>query len=459
MLLTVAPREGTRPPGPPSRGLLGHQPAYAADPLGTFRRWTAEYGDTVRLRFGPVPVLLLTRPEAVEDVLVRVADAFEKAPLIRRSARTVIGDSVFVAEGEHWQRQRRLLEPLFTAKRVAAAIPEISRHVTAMTSDWEPGHEIQALAATMALSQRIGGRVLFGADVAETDIVDVAAALRVTAAEFQHRIDSPFALLAPDWLPTRSHVERRRAVRRLDRVVWSLIDARRRNLAEGPDLLGELLRQQHSVPWLTDALMRDNVMTLLVESREDPGLLLTWSLALLSREPAIADRLAAEVRDVVRGVTPTPEELARLPFVAAVLHEALRLYPPVYSTGRRAIRDCFVAGISVKRGTVVLLSQDVTNHQHRWFTDPEAFRPDRWLERASDALPAGVYNPFNIGPRRCLGEHLAWTIGLVALAMLVRAFRFLPVDPSPPEPMVQLSLRPSREVLLRVEPRADPSHP
>ena len=159
-----------------------------------------------------------------------------------------------------------------------------------------------------------------------------------------------------------------------------------------------------------------------------------------------------------RAAVPTAEELARLPLTAAVLHEALRLYPPVYSTGRQAIRDCSAAGITIRRGTIVLLSQDVTNHQERWFSDPQSFRPDRWFARPPEALPPGIYNPFNIGPRRCLGEHLAWTIGLVGLAMLIRAFRFLPADPAPPEPMVQLSLRPSREVLLRVEPRTDRSH-
>ena len=178
MPLTVAPRRGSHPPGPPAHGLLGHQRAYAADPLGTFRRWSAEYGDAVRLRFGPVPVLLLTGPKATEDVLVHVADAFEKAPLIRRAARTVIGESVFAAEGEVWQRQRRLLEPLFTRERAAAAIPEVAQRVTAMTAGWARGDVIETLAATMALSQRLGGRVLFGSDVTDEDIADTAAALR-----------------------------------------------------------------------------------------------------------------------------------------------------------------------------------------------------------------------------------------------------------------------------------------
>ena len=115
---------------------MGHQPTYAADPLGSLQRWTAEYGDAVPLRFGPTRVLLLTSPEAVQDVLVDEADNFRKAPLIRKAAGRVIGESLFNAEGEAWRKQRELLEGFFSPARMDEHVPLIGREVAAMADRW-----------------------------------------------------------------------------------------------------------------------------------------------------------------------------------------------------------------------------------------------------------------------------------------------------------------------------------
>lgn len=441
-------------PSPPAGSrLLGHQAEYAADPIGTFRRWTALCGDAVRLRFGPIQVLLLTSPEAVEDVLLREAAAFRKAPLIKRVARSGIGGSVFLAEGEDWARQRALLEDFFAPNRMAPHVPVIVDEVAAAAARWTPDVEIETLRETMALSQRIGARVIFGSEARDADVERVEAALAVTTADFQERVDSVALSLVPDWLPTPRTLRRRRAVALLDELVYGLIDDRRRRDLDGPDLLGELLRRQPDHPWLTDRLLRDNLVTLLVDSRENPALLLTWAAYLLARHPDAADRLATEADTALHGLEPSAADLPRLRFAGCVLRETLRLYPPVYSTGRQAIRDCRVAGIAVKRGTVVLLSQVVMHRDARRFPDPDEFRPGRWQDPALDSLQVGAFAPFYLGPRRCLGEHLAWTIGLVGLAMLVRDRRFVAVDDMPVEPRILLSLRPSREVKLRFETR------
>lgn len=458
-------RPPQRPPAAPTRRsamlpepaagtrLLGHQPAFVADPLGTFRRWSAEYGDAVRLRFGPVRVLLLTSAEATHDVLVREAQSFEKAPLIRRAARAVIGDALFTAEGEAWARQRALLEPLMTPARIDAHLTVVVEEVAAALRRWVPGSIIDTLPETMRLSQRIGSRVLFGAEATDSDVEQVATALAVTDADFQDRVDSLLLYLMPEWLPTRRASRRRRAIAALDRLIYGLIEARRRRAPGGPDLLGEILARQADLSWLTDRLLRDNLVSLLVESREDPGLLMTWALYLLSRSPDVARLVEVEVDAVLDGRMPTVADLPRLTMVGRVLNETLRLYPPVYSTGRRAVRDCSVAGIEVRRGTVVLLSQAITHRSASRFPDPDSFRPDRWSAAPSESLPVGAYAPFGIGARRCLGEHLAWMIGMVGLALAIRVRRFTPLDPAPIEPRILLSLRPSREVKLRVDER------
>ncbi len=150
---------------------------------------------------------------------------------------------------------------------------------------------------------------------------------------------------------------------------------------------------------------------------------------------------------------PTIADLPHLTSVGDVRRETLRLCPPVYSTGRQAVRESSVAGIAVPRGAVVLLGLAAIHRDAARFPDPDVFRPDRWQEMPARSLPAGACAPFGIGPRRCLGEHLAWMIGLVGLVLSLRERRFLPADPAPVEPRVLLSLRPSREVMIRAEGR------
>jgi cytochrome P450 len=443
------------PPSPPARGPLGHQPQYAADPLGSVRQWTAAHGPVILLRFGPTRALLFTTPQAVEDILVNDADSFRKAPVVRRLARRVIGGSIFTSEGEAWRRQREVLKVPFSRSHIEAHSAVIGEEMKAMVGRWIERRKVPILAETMRLSQRIAGRVLFGGDVSDEDVERVAGALEVTSADFQHGVDHPLSLAIPDWMPTRRRAKLRRALATLDDVVGRMVENRRADMAHGSDVLGELLRLQPTTPWLTDRLLRDNLVTLLVESREDPALLLTWSLALLAHDSSgVADRVAAEVHQVFGDAVPTVADLRRLPLTVAILHEALRLYPLVYGTGREAVRDCVIDATPVKRGTVVLIGQDAMNRDPARYHDADAFQPDRWLERPPETLPAGAFTPFNIGPRRCLGEPLAWTIGIIGLAMLARDLHFQASESELVEPVIRLSLRPSHEIWLTVRRRS-----
>jgi cytochrome P450 len=437
-------------PSPGGHWLFGHQPAYAVDPLGSFRRWHEEHGDAVSLRFGPQRVLLLTSPGAAEAVLMTQADAFRKAPVMRRLAGPVIGDSLFTSEGEQWRRQRELLEGWFAGGGIERQLPTIAGHVQGMADGLTEERPVALLDATMRFCQRLIATVLFGAELTSRDASRIAAALAITADDFQRRLNSPLLLL-PGWLPYPGRGRLRQAVEELDEIVFRLIRSRRQRGRGSADLLAMMLDRQAEFPWLTDKLIRDNVLMLLVQGREDPALLLTWSLYLVAGHPEVGRRLRAESEAFLDDEPATPEVLSRLQLSSHVLKEALRLYPPVYSTGRVAVHDCVVDGVRVRRGTVVLLSQAVTHRDARWYNDPDEFRPDRWESGLQERLPVGAFAPFGLGPRRCLGEGLAMTIAHVALAMLARSHAFERAETDPVQPTVALSLRPEREVLLNAQ--------
>jgi cytochrome P450 len=181
---------------------------------------------------------------------------------------------------------------------------------------------------------------------------------------------------------------------------------------------------------MTDVEIRDEVMTLLLAGHETTANALTWSWYLLSQNADARCRLESEVATVCGPRTPSVIDLSKLVYTRAVLSEAMRLFPPAYLVGRRALEPYAVPNTDyvLPAGTVVLLSQYLLHRDPRFWDAPEAFRPERWLEGSSPGLPRHAYFPFGAGPRVCIGEQFAWMEGVLVLATIARRWR-LDLDP------------------------------
>ena len=151
---------------------------------------------------------------------------------------------------------------------------------------------------------------------------------------------------------------------------------------------------------------------------------LAWALYLLASRPDVVGALRSEISSVLGSRAPVEADLARLPYVGAVFSETLRLYPPGWGFGRKALRATSVGGYQIPAGTVVWMSPWVMHRDSRWFSDPLSFAPERWLAGLHRTLPRGAYIPFGLGPRRCLGSSFATLEGTLALVELVRRFDF-----------------------------------
>jgi cytochrome P450 len=192
-------------------------------------------------------------------------------------------------------------------------------------------------------------------------------------------------------------------------------------------------------------------MTLFLAGHETTALTLSWTWYLLSQNPAAEARLEEELRGVLAGRTPEVSDLMRLPYLQAVLTEVLRLYPPAYMLARTSIAPCTIGGYDIPTGTTILMSQWLMHRDARYFDDPDAFRPERWLDGLADWLPAGVYLPFGDGPRRCIGQGFALLEAALVVATIAQRFRFrlVPGHPVEPEPLVTLRPRHGIRMTLR----------
>ena len=422
------------------------------DFLGFMRETARTHGDLVPIRFGTRRVLLVSRPDLIDEVLVKRAKAFGKSR-ITKLLRPILGEGLILSEGPLWVRQRRLVQPAFHRNRISAYADVMVGYAAALADRWRSGETVDAHTEMMRVTQQIVVKTLFDAEAQGDDAHRVADALFVILEDFAARRRS--LLPTPEWLPSPANLRARRAIASLDAIVYRIIAERRRSGEDRGDLLSMLLaaRDEEDGAGMTDQQVRDEVMTLFLAGHETTALALSWTWLLLSRAPAVEAALHEELDRVLGERQPTLADLPRLPYLERVLLESMRVYPPVFSTSREAVIPTEVGGYPVQPGTNVLMSQWVVHSDPRWFPEPEAFRPERWADGLLERLPRFAYFPFAGGPRVCVGAAFANMEAALVLATLAQRFRLHLAPGAEVEPRPYVTLRPHPGLPMRLEAR------
>jgi cytochrome P450 len=411
------------PPGPRGLPFLGSLRGMRREPLTFLTRVAADYGDRAHFRLGGLHAFLLSDPHDIEDVLVTHHQRFTKGPALQR-ARRLLGNGLLTSEGQSHRRQRRLAQPAFHRQRVAAYGGAMVELAVGCRERWRSGGTIDIAREMNRLTLAVVGRTLFGADV-ESQAAEIRQALTAAIELFDLTVSPVAALL--EHLPTPRMRRFVRALAKLDRVVYGFIEARRSEARDSGDLLSMLLFAEDDEgdgSGMTDLQLRDETMTIFLAGHETTANALAWTWFLLIQHPEAEARLHAELDTVLHGRLPTFGDVVNLAFTRRVLAESMRLYPPVWTIGRRAIAEHPVGGYVVPVGSLVLVSQWVVHHDARWFRDPDRFDPDRWLPDRQAARPKFSYFPFGGGPRVCIGEAFAWMEGILLLATIAQRWRF-----------------------------------
>lgn len=423
------------PPGPRGTLVGGSLRDFSARRLDFFLDVAREYGRVSSFRFGPKRMFLVTDPALIEQVLVTDAKHYIKH-FGARAYKPVLGNGLVTSEGDFWLRQRRLSQPAFLKQRVHSYAPVMAELTRRMLADWRPGKHVEVEYEFSGLTSAIALKTLFGLESTE----DRAAFVDALREAFDLMSDRFRKILAfPRWVPTPANLKLKRAIRHLDGVLEGFIAAGRARAAErekhgGPageavDLLTRLLAaRDEDGSAMTPRQLRDEAMTLYLAGHETTALTLSWSWALLAQHPAAEDRLVEEWRRVLGGRSPTPDDLPNLPYTDAVITEAMRVYPPVYLIGREATRDLELGGYRVKKGYTIFMSQWVNHRDPEYFPNPEAFRPERWLDGLAKRIPKYAYYPFGGGQRVCIGNTFAMMEAVILLATVGQRYRFT-LDP------------------------------
>lgn len=430
------PRSGWLP-------VLGHGAAVIKDPLAAMEQWAKERGDLYRIKLLWNEAWMVNRPSEIERVLTS-ARGFRR-DVDGRSLREMLGEGVLTAEGSHWMRERRLLQPAFHRDRIAGYARVMVELAASEFDRWQEGprdfnHDM------MALTLRIASATLFGDG--EVNAQEVGGALELVQRRYSGSMH-----LSPSWLPIPAMWAYKRAIAQLDQLVRAVIARRQeRGAGDSKDLLSMLLHvQDEDGSKMSDTQLRDEVLTLLLAGHETTSNALTWGAHLLASHPEAQARLSEEARALAG--PPTAADLPRLKYAEAVLNESMRLYPPGWAIGREVAEPFRLAGRELPTGVRIIISPYIVHRDERWFRDAQKFLPERWLDGSLAGLPPYAYFPFGGGQRMCIGKSFAMMEGTLLLAELARRFTLHPKPGFTPESLPAITLRPKHGLHLVLERR------
>jgi cytochrome P450 len=440
---TISPQHKTAP-GPRGHLLLGSVRDIQRDPLRFGLAMTQQYGDIVRIRLLLWTAYLINHPDGVKHVLQENQQNYNKDLYPYQIFKPLLGRGLVTNDGKSWLHQRRLMQPAFHRKRLAAFGRLMTDTTVMMLDQWqdsaERAQQLDIAAEMLRLTLRIVGQTLFNIDLSdETQIV--GQAVTTVNKLLSDYIYAPFPLLN---IPTSRNRRLQVSYRALDQVVHDIITHRRNQYTDTGDLLSMLLsaRDEETGQGMDDQQVRDEVITLLIAGHETVSTALTWTWYLLSQYPDVERQLHTELDNVLGGHLPKVEHLARLTYTRMVLEEALRLYPPAWIFGRKAIADDEIGGYSIPANSIIVLSPYVTHRHPAFWEHPEVFDPERFTPERSAGRPHFAYFPFGGGPRVCIGNNFALMEMQLILATVAQRYTLRLVPSHPVEPEAFLSLRP-----------------
>ncbi len=424
------------------------------DPILLFEHLANEFGAVAHYRIGPEHIVFINDPELIREVLIVQNDNFVKERTVQRS-KMLLGGGMITAEGaDHWN-QRRVAQPAFHRRRITGYGDTMVREAVRKREQWRAGAEIDVSKEMMALTLEIVSQTLFGVRLG-TEVHEIMAAVNQIMDLYTFLVVLPAAEVLVNF-PVPQMRTFKRARSRLDAVVQRIVENRLNSGTEHDDLLQMMLDGVGvgSVRELTPEIaggLRDQIVTMFLAGYETVANAMTWTWYLLSQNPEAEKRMHEEVDRVLGGREATVEDVPQLKYVEMIMAESMRLYPPAWAMGRKALNDFELGPYYLPRGTTVLMSQWVAHRNAKNFPDPLRFEPERFGSGAP-ARAKFTYFPFGAGPRQCIGESFAWMEGVLILATMSQKWRLRLVPGHRIKPQALITLRPKYGMKMTVEVR------
>ena len=421
-----------------------------ANPITLFQHLAETYGDIAHYKIGWNHIVFLNHPEYIREVLVVQNDNFIKERTVQRS-KMLLGEGMITAEGAEHRGQRQVAQPAFHRQRIPEYAKTMVEEAARVRERWRAGEERNIAIDMMHLTLNVVAKTLFATDLGG-EVQELASAINRIMGLYNFLVLLP---AAEWWVHVRPPglAAFVRARKRIDAVVYRMIEAHRKRHADSGSLLDMMLAAAPDRSAEAERSLRDQVITIFLAGYETVANALSWTWYLLSQNPECEREFHREIDRELQGRLPTYEDIPRLRYVEMVMAESMRLYPPAWAMGRYALRDFQLGEYLLPAKTTVLMSQFVMHRDARFFPDPLRFDPLRFTPEGKARRTRFSYFPFGAGFRQCIGESFAWMEGVLLLAAIGQRWklRLVPGHLVEPEPLI--TLRPKFGMRMVVEGR------
>jgi cytochrome P450 len=434
--------------------LLGNLRQMKANPFQALCDWQRDYGDLASFRLATRHFYLISHPKLIEQALTKQNDIFAKMydPKKPTGLGLVLGQGLVTSQGELWQRQRRLMQPVFQRSNLASLHSQIVTAGNNLLARWRllgDGAEVNLADEMMQVTLEVITQTMFSTSVLDK-IEHIAPALDTLLRYAAKSVMNPLRM--PLFIPTQANREFNAASALLDEVIYGIIQQRRTQKTVHNDLLAMLLNaSDDNGELMSDKQVRDEVTTIFTAGHETTANLLTWTLYLLARHPDVLAKLRQELDTLLQGKTPTAEDLQQLVYTRAVLNESMRLRPPVGIMMRKITKDTEIGGYSLKQGGLAIFSIYNIHHHPDFWQQPEQFDPERFLNGENRRFS---FMPFGTGERICIGNHFALLESQILLSMIVQNFDLQLLNTDEAEIEMAVTLKPKGGIPVKLTARS-----
>jgi cytochrome P450 len=404
------------------------------------------------------PCFVCNSPDSVQFAFSLKNSSFErKSPQMRHALEPLLGDGLFVSDGDTWRARRRIVAPIVHIARLAAYAPHMVESATEFRDRWaqQDGTAIDVLSECAELTAEVLCRTLFGRQLGKhyaRQIVDGFS-------QYQREIDQIdlMAMLGlPDWIPRYRNSALRTSVKRMHAVLDEIIASCRASAGQGEQsVIARLLdaKDEETGERLSHEAIGNEVAVIFMAGHETTANSLAWTWYLLSQAPDVEAKFHAELDTVLGGRLPGLDDVGNLAYTRAVFEEALRLYPPVPLLPREALQDETYRETKIPKGSLIFVVPWILHrHKHLW-DRPDHFIPERFLGENAARISKFQYVPFSIGPRICAGMAFGLTEAILCLATIGQSLRLQLEPGTDVQPVCRLTLRPGDDLPMIVSRR------
>ncbi|MEN8668666.1 MAG: cytochrome P450 [Ketobacter sp.] len=431
----------------PQHIIFGNLRPFVSNTLG-FLEDAGAVSSFTRFRLLETPVYLVTNADLVHEVLTNKSQSYVRNRSFARRLRRLFGHGLLTSEGEQWKQLRKLTAPAFQPKSTNSYIPIILDEIDTLMTEWQGQQQVDIGKQMSRITARIITRCIFGMHL-NVDLEEMECCMTELMGSLAPRLRFP--IYTPDWLPVGGNPAYRKAVQRLDALIYSGISQHIEDQREQGSLLHDLAAASREQGLINPSHLRDQIVTLFLAGHETTATTLAFCFILLSQHPEYAQRLQQETTSVdLRALTNLTEIRHNLPFTYNVIRETMRLYPAGYVFGRTVVKPTQLGGESIKPNSLILISPYVIHRNPDLYPQPARFNPDRW---SGLELNRTQYLPFSAGARTCIGEHLAMLEACLLLAGISARYQ-ISCGTDPIHIQTGITLRPTNNCAATLQPIA-----